>query len=259
MPKRSLTEQAWDRHSEDYQARHKIPTRYIHYGPYCPTEDDLQLLGEVEGKDLVELGCGGGQNSVAFAKSGAHVIGVDVSERQLAHAKRIASKEGVDIEFLKADVQHLAVIPSGSQDIAFSAYALQYVRDLRECFNEVYRILKSGGIFVFSLDHPFHWCFSQRMSKLRVVRSYFNEKSMLGNLGRVYPRSVSHIFNELFDSGFIIANILEPQPVKGDTESDLWPEYRPDHLSLMPATIIFKALKPHGFADLLGAKTKRNS
>ncbi len=254
MSEKSFTEQAWDRLSEQYQAAHNIPTKYIHYGPHCPTEDDLQLLGHVGGKDVVELGCGGGQCSVSFAQKGARVIGVDLSERQLAYARKLASKEKVDVKFIKASIQDLSGIPDGSQDLVFSAYAFQYVKNLKEGFDEVYSILKSGGIFVFSLDHPFYWCFPENMSELKVARSYHNGNSIEGDFGREYPRTLSQLFNSLFESGFIIATIIEPKPVEREGEEDLWPKYGVDRLKMVPATIIFKALKPHGFSELLRKK-----
>jgi ubiquinone/menaquinone biosynthesis C-methylase UbiE len=256
VTEKSFTEQAWDRLSDDYQAAHNIPTEYIHYGPHCPTEDDLRLLGDVKEKDVVELGCGGGQCSIAFAKKGARVIGVDISERQLAYARKLASKEKVHVKFIKADIEDLSIIPDGSQDLVFSAYAFQYVKNLKEGFDEVYSILKSGGIFVFSLDHPFYWCFPSNMSGLNVTHSYYDASSREGDLGREYPRTFSQLFNTLFESGFIVATILEPKPVERKGEYDQWPEYGLDRLQVVPATAIFKALKPHGFSELLSKKDR---
>lgn len=259
VPEKSVTEQAWDRLADEYQTSHNIPTSYIHYGPHCPTEDDLQLLGDVNRKNVVELGCGGGQCSIAFAKRGARVIGVDLSERQLSHARKLAAKERVKIQFIKADIEDLSTIPDGSQDIAFSSYSFQYVKNFKEALDEVYSILKSGGIFVFSLDHPFYWCFPENMSELKVVRSYFDGKSRRGDLGHEYPRSFSQLFNGLFDSGFIVATIAEPKPVLRPGKEDLWPEYQLDRLNMVPGTVIFKALKPHGFSELLRKKDSRPS
>ncbi len=254
MRGKSATERAWDKRSSQSQAAHKIPATYIHYGPHCPTEDDLQLLGELGGKNVVELGCGGGQCSVAFAKRGAKVTGVDFSDQQLARARSVARKEGVVVEFIKASIEALTAIPDSSQDIAFSAYAFQFVSDLSRAFSEIYRVLRSGGIFVFSLDHPFYSCFPTDLSELKVVRSYFNDKSTENALGREYPRNLSELFNALFDSGFIVAKILEPEPVENSGDKDLWPEYPLGWLRMVPATVIFKALKPHGFSDLFQRK-----
>ena len=61
---------AWDQISALYQARQQRSPHEIHYGPWAPTEQKLQLLGDVRGQRVLELGCGGGQCTLAFAKTG---------------------------------------------------------------------------------------------------------------------------------------------------------------------------------------------
>ncbi|MFX1286438.1 MAG: class I SAM-dependent methyltransferase [Promethearchaeota archaeon] len=66
----------------------------------APGEKELGLLGNVKGKRILELGCGGGQNSIVLAKWGAKVIGLDISEIQLECANILAKKEGVRVDWL---------------------------------------------------------------------------------------------------------------------------------------------------------------
>ena len=68
---------AWDKYSAGYQAGVRLPTDVAHYGPDIASESELRLLGQLRGKRVLELGCGGAQCSIAFAKQGAHAIGVD--------------------------------------------------------------------------------------------------------------------------------------------------------------------------------------
>jgi len=81
---------SWNAISPHYQEAHKIPTDFVHYGPHCPNEDQLQLIGDVQGKQVLEIGCGGGQCSIAFAKRGASVTGLDLSDAQIAFAQESA-------------------------------------------------------------------------------------------------------------------------------------------------------------------------
>ncbi|MBN1460874.1 MAG: class I SAM-dependent methyltransferase, partial [Armatimonadetes bacterium] len=157
---------AWNAISPRYQAEHQIPTDFVHYGPHCPNEDQLQLLGDVRGKHVLEIGCGGGQCSIAFAKRGAVATGLDISDEQVKFARRLAEANGVEANFERANAERLSPISDRSQDIAFSAYALMYVRDLAKCFAEVHRVLRPGGVFVFSLDHPFWYCLAE--NELRI-------------------------------------------------------------------------------------------
>jgi ubiquinone/menaquinone biosynthesis C-methylase UbiE len=148
------TKDWWEYASANYQTECKIPID-VHYGPGSPNEKHLNLLGNVKGKSVLEIGCGGAQCSIAFAQQGAEVTGVDISEEQLKFAMALAKKNDVQIQFYQGDIKELPQIESYSQDIVFSAFALLYVDDLLSCFREVHRVLKDGGVFVFSLDHPF--------------------------------------------------------------------------------------------------------
>src|SRR6059036_1587891 len=118
---------AWDRHSAAYQAGARLPTDIAHYGPDIATEADFKLCGDVKGKRVLELGCGGAQCSIAFAKQGAIAIGVDFSAEQLAFARRLCERENVKIELHQADLADLAFVRADTIDLAFSAYAFGFV------------------------------------------------------------------------------------------------------------------------------------
>lgn len=248
MPKINIKE-SWNFISEDYQKNHKISPNHIHYGPWMPTESELKLLGNIKGKKILEVGCGGGQCSIAFAKLGAKVIGIDFSEKQIEFAKHLAKKERADVNFLIGNAENLRKIKSNSIDIVFSAYALQYVTNLRKCFNEVRRVLKRNGIFVFSFNHPtwdmFKW------GTVKVEKSYFkkgldvfkwenNKKEQ--KKAYTVKRTLESIFFDLVESVFIVERILEPAPVKKDKAWD-FSEYPLKVLKMIPSTIIFKCRK----------------
>ncbi|MGH9101927.1 MAG: class I SAM-dependent methyltransferase, partial [Acidimicrobiales bacterium] len=145
---------AWDRLSADYQAGARLPTDVAHYGPDIATEAELRLLGDLRGKRVVELGCGGAQCSIAFAKAGAVAIGIDFSAEQLAFARRLVDREQVRVELRQGDLADLAFLQAESVDLVFSAYAFGFVRDLRRVFRQVHRVLRTGAPLVFSLPHP---------------------------------------------------------------------------------------------------------
>src|SRR5207253_10547158 len=139
-----------DRHSSAYQAGAQLPTDIAHYGPDIGTEADFRLLGDLKGKRVLELGCGGGQCSIAFAKQGATAIGIDFSAEQLAFAKRLCEREEVRVELREGDLADLAFLRAESVDVVFSAYAFGFVEDLNRVFRQVHRVLKPGGPLVFS-------------------------------------------------------------------------------------------------------------
>ncbi len=238
----------WEYASKGYQKECKIPID-IHYGPGSPNEKNLKLLGNIKGKKILEIGCGGTQCGIAMAKQGAKVTGIDLSQEQLKFAKNLAEKNKVNIKFYQGDIKNLKQIKSNSQDIVFSAFALQYVDNLDKCFKEVNRVLKKKGLFVFSLDHPFFKTADSKTLKLK--RSYFKTGRWTETFSDktkkfvVYTHNISELHNLLVDSGFIVEKVIEPDSrkrYKKDPWYGLW-DYTPKYLKMFPPTIIFKAKK----------------
>lgn len=242
------TEKWWESASKDYQKESKIPID-IHYGPGAPNENKLKLLGNLKGKKVLEIGCGGAQCGIAMAKKGAKVIGIDISKEQLKFAEKLAEENKVKIKFYQRDIESLKPIKSNSQDIVFSAYALLYVENLKKCFKEVYRVLKKKSLFVFSLDHPFWRTINNRTLKLK--ESYFKTgkwTEVFSDKSKrfvMYTKTISDIFNLLVEEGFIVKKIIEPdsrKEHKGDPWYGLW-DYKLKRMKMIPPTIIFKAQK----------------
>lgn len=235
---------AWDRFSAAYQAEARLPTDAAHYGPDIPTETDLRLLGSVKGRRVLELGCGGGQCSIAFAKQGASVTGVDHSAEQLTFARRLAESEGVKAEFRLGDLADLAFLRTDSVDAVFSSYAFGYVEDIGRVFRQVHRVLKVGAPLVFSLGHPaYHLIDDDADPALLIRRSYFDRRPLTehhpGVEFTVFPHTFADLTMGLLKSSYKIETILEPEPASGGPRSNLWRET----FRYVPRTIIFKARK----------------
>ena len=236
------------KHALAYQRDTNIPID-IHYGPGSPNEDELQLIGSVEGKYVLELGCGGAQCSIAFAKRGAIVTAIDVAQAQVAFAKKLADQSGVKIDLYQRDIADLTPILDKSQDVVFSACTFAYVDDLIGCFKEVSRVLKDDGTFVWSLGHPFFGIADPKTLKLRT--SYFEtgvsiEGEETGSAFAFVRRTVSDYFNTAVEAGFIVEKMIEPDSRKRypyDPWYGLWNDYTPQLMEKMPATIIFKCRK----------------
>ncbi len=242
--------QAWNAISPHYQAENRIPCDFVHYGPHCPNEDQLQLIGDVRGKHVLEIGCGGGQCSIAFAKRGAIATGLDISDEQVAFARRLAQENEVKATFRRANAERLAPVEGRSQDVVFSAYALIFVRNLDRCFSEVSRVLRPGGLFVFSVDHPFWYCLAEK--ELRVEHSYFDgeysyewQQKDLKSRPRVrqYQRMVGEYYRLLRGAGLEVLDIVEPEPVRAGSGQDWGGYWSPKRQRMVPGTIIWKARK----------------
>jgi len=236
---------AWDRAAAAYLAGAQLPTDVAHYGPDIGTEDDFRLLGDVKGKRVLELGCGGAQNSIAFAKQGAIAIGVDLSAEMLAHARRLCDQEQVRVELRQADMADLAFVRAESVDLVFSANAFGFVDDLNRVFRQVHRVLRTGAALVFSMPHPaYHLVDGFHPDQpLLVRRSYFDtepvEYERFGATFSEHHHPIADLHTALVRASFSVDTLQEPMPSAGGPRSDEWQEA----FRYVPRTLVVRARK----------------
>src|SRR4029453_4027270 len=97
----------WDRTSDDYQDRHAefIGRPEPRWGVWELPEAELDVLGDVGGKDVLELGCGAAQWSILLAQWGARVVGLDNSPRQREHARAALTAACLELPFVPAGAE----------------------------------------------------------------------------------------------------------------------------------------------------------
>lgn len=110
----------------------------------------LRLLPP-KGKRIIDIACGQGFFSHAYAAAGATVLGVDISPELVKRARERATKGA---RFEVAPASDLTVAPNGSCDGALIVLALQNIKELPETLREVSRVLAPGGSLVIVLNHP---------------------------------------------------------------------------------------------------------
>jgi 2-polyprenyl-6-hydroxyphenyl methylase/3-demethylubiquinone-9 3-methyltransferase len=101
-----------------------------------------------QGKSVLDLGCGGGFMSEALARRGALVTGVDPAAAAIAIATQHAASENLPIRYLAAAGESLP-LPEHSMDYVVCVDVLEHISDLGGVLNEVARVLRPGGIFLF--------------------------------------------------------------------------------------------------------------
>lgn len=120
----------------------------------------LTMLGNVEGKKILDLGCGEGGYARELARRGASVTGVDGSDR-LIEAARQRSKGETRVSFVHANANALD-ISAESFDVVLASMSLMDVEDYDGAIREVHRVLRPAGELLMSITHP---CFSAPVSK----------------------------------------------------------------------------------------------
>jgi len=154
----------WDADAADYQRRHgeDLRVRAEAWGIFRIPESEVGALPEVSGLRVLELGCGAAQWSVALAGRDARPVGLDVSEAQLAHARRAAASAGVSLRLVLADAERLPFGDS-SFDLVLGDHGAMDFADPQRWVREVARTLRPEGRLVFSMHSPLHFlCWNPR-------------------------------------------------------------------------------------------------
>ena len=120
----------------------------IVWGIWGIDESELAVLGDVDGLDVVELGCGTAYFSAWMAKRGARPVGVDVTPAQLETARRMMVETGIEFPLVEADAAETG-LPSESFDLALSEYGASIWVDPYRWIPEAERLLRPGGRLVF--------------------------------------------------------------------------------------------------------------
>jgi SAM-dependent methyltransferase len=146
----------WNEHSDQYvegqgQRLDRFPAAW---GDFRIPEAELHVLGEIVGKDILDFGCGAAEWSIALSTMGAHPVGLDVSERQLEHARRKMERAGVDFPLVHASGDAVP-LPDASFDIVFSDGGVLSHVDPLVCVPEAARLLRPGGLLAFCWMTPF--------------------------------------------------------------------------------------------------------
>jgi SAM-dependent methyltransferase len=145
--------EAWAREAENYVAgaERNWAAEEITWGILDVPESEVQMLGDVAGKDVVELGCGTAYVSAWLARRGARVVGVDLTEEQLATARRMQGEHALDFPLIHASAEDVP-LPDASFDLAVSEYGASIWCDPDLWIAEAARLLRPGGELVFLVN-----------------------------------------------------------------------------------------------------------
>ncbi|MDQ3981573.1 MAG: class I SAM-dependent methyltransferase, partial [Actinomycetota bacterium] len=213
---------AWDQDSADYQRRHSefLTGKPLAWGIWRVPEETLGLLGDVAGKLVLEYGCGGAQFSTALAESGAHAIGLDISEQQLRYAQRYMAERGRDVPLLQASA-HLTPFRDEAFDIVFSDYGATTFVDPYLTVPEAARLLRPGGIFVFCTTSPLYMMcldFEKDVVTESLQRPYFGMRVIDdGSEFRDYQIPHREWITLFRKNRLVVEELIETQPDEGIT------------------------------------------
>lgn len=227
------------------------------------------FLPNLTGARVIDLGCGMGWYCRWMRENGAaSVRGIDLSQNMLNRASEMDALGGLEgISYERADLDDLevqkALFPesdNGTIDVVFSSLAVHYLSNLRQLVSAVHRILKAGGVFVFSAEHPIFTAPStpgiveipdpKREGGVRRVwplDGYQVEglriTDWLADGIRKYHRTTTTYVNLLLDSGFELTGFNEWHPSKDELEANLgWLADHPNDV-IKPTFLLMRGTK----------------
>jgi ubiquinone/menaquinone biosynthesis C-methylase UbiE len=177
-------------------------------------EIELNLLGEIKGKSILHLQCHFGQDTISLSRLGAEVIGVDLSDKAIESAKKIAMD--TNATFICCDIYDLPNHLDKQFDIVFTSYGtIGWLPDIDKWAKIVSGFLKPNGQFVFVEFHPVVWMFDDNFENIGY--NYFNTGAIIETESGTYAdktagitqKSVmwNHSLSEVINS--LIKNNLE--------------------------------------------------
>ncbi|MFC4949610.1 class I SAM-dependent methyltransferase [Pseudonocardia sp. GCM10023141] len=242
----------WDADAADYLQEHgsDIGDAEFVWGPEGLREDDAGLLGDVAGKRVLEVGAGSAPCARWLAAHGARAVALDLSGAMLRHAAALGESTGISVPLVQAGAEQLPFVDA-SFDIACSAFgAVPFVADPRHVMREVARVLRPGGRWVFAVNHPMRWMFSDDPGPdgLVVQQSYFDrtpyvEVDETGAATYVeHHRTLGDRVRDVVAAGFVLTDIVEPEWPEG--RERVWGQWSPLRGALFPGTAIFVCTRP---------------
>lgn len=170
----------------------------------------LSLLPPLAGLSVLDVGCGSGWYAEYCTGQGARVTAFDITPKMVEFTRARLGDRAV---VLQADLQQpLDFAADGTFDLVIAPLALHYVEHWEPVLAEFYRILRPGGVVVFSTHHPF------ADYQLFGLGSYFTTERVqdtwdVGTV-RFYRRPLTAITEALFTAGFVIERLVEPLPTE---------------------------------------------
>jgi SAM-dependent methyltransferase len=216
-----MTKSLGEENYEQFARRYAERAATKPHNAYYDRPNTLSLLPDVNGLSVLDAGCGPGIYAAWLVDHGARVVAFDVTPDFVDITRE---RVGERATVLRADLtQPLDFAVDASFDIVLCPLVLDYIEDWRPVFDEFYRVLKVGGVLVFSAGHPFgDWLYfpDTNYFDTALVSAEWGGFGQPRPLIKGYRRPLAAALNPLLDAGFRLDHLHEPLPTEEFRQAD---------------------------------------
>jgi SAM-dependent methyltransferase len=201
------------------------------------------VLGDVSGKDVLELGCGAAQWSIALAGLGARPVGLDLSRRQLEHARKAMGEAGAEFPLVEASAENVP-LDDESFDVVFCDHGAFNFADPARLVPECARLLRPGGLLAFSMLTPLFdvfWDNDREAVGDEPRNNYFEHRGFEDDEGVDFQLPYGEWIRLFRANGLVVDDLIELRP-SPDAESS-YDTVKLEWARRLPAEHIWKARK----------------
>ena len=197
----------------------------------------LDWIKDSKNKKVLLLASGGGQQTPIMAAFGCDVTTVDQSEGQLGQDKIALERYNLDAELIRADVRETGLITE-SFDYIINPVSFNFIEKLQPAYDEVYRLLKKDGIFIYGIANPILYTFDERIQERKLKIKYtlpysdttsLSKRELQKRIDRKDTIEFSHTLDEiiggLLKTGFVIEDFYSDKAASEPTDSFVHDSY----------------------------------
>jgi SAM-dependent methyltransferase len=231
----------------DPDARRAWAREDVSWGVFGIPEAEVDVLGDVDGLDVVELGCGTAYVSARLARMGARPVGVDPTPAQLETARRCMSETGIEFPLVEAYAESVP-LPDASFDLAISEHGASNWADPYRWIPEAARLLRPGGRLVFIHGTPLSFlCYPDVGDVTKELqRPYFgmHRVEWTPETGVEFQLTYGGWIDVLRDAGLEVERLVELQAPADAARHAYYSDHDPEWARSWPMEEIWVARKP---------------
>ncbi|TYR32213.1 class I SAM-dependent methyltransferase [Sphingobacterium phlebotomi] len=217
-----INRQSWNNRTETHLKSEFYDLDNFLKGKSSLNDIELNLLGDIQEKSILHLQCHFGQDTISLDRLGANVLGIDLSDKAIESAKKIAKDTNSNAKFICCDIYDLPNHLDEKFDVVFTSYGtIGWLPDLHRWAKIISKFLKPNGQFVFVEFHPVVWMFDDNFDKIGY--RYFNSGAIEETQSGTYAdktaeltlsdvswnHGISEVLNSLIKNGLEIKSLDE--------------------------------------------------